>query len=112
MSWISVVKAALPLVPDIINVAKPYFTKKPSAAAPTLEILEQQVIELQQAVTTNAESVQELSEDLRETIKGLRDGADAMQATLSRIYLTALTAVGISIVATVIAVSGFLQKAG
>lgn len=74
-SWFAI---AVPYLPDLINLARPLFTRdKNKEKSP--DILAQQISELQSAVTENVESINKLA---AETQKTLQLGADALEKKL------------------------------
>ncbi len=92
--WFTV---AAPYLVDIIALARPLFTRsKEGEKVP--DIVVQQITELQNAATQNAETARLLATEMQKTIDGLRAGALVLERQLQ---LVRLFAVGASVVAVV-----------
>lgn len=76
--WLPLLKASLPYVTQIVASAIPAFTSKPDAMR-TDDITAQQIVELQSAVTQNAESIHILAEKLQQTIQGIEQAGVSLQ---------------------------------
>ena len=100
-AWlIPALKAVLPHVGAIIAAAAPVFTKKKAdAAANQTALLQQQVSELQSAVSQNAANIKELAAQLQSTVAALEQAALAARANLKRISLLCVAAVILSVIA-------------
>ena len=60
----------------IVNTARPFLTRRKEAAGPdATDLVQQQIAELQTAVSGNANQIHELAEQLRNTIAALEEGA-------------------------------------
>ena len=99
-TWIT---TAIPLIPEVIRLATPYFSKKPANGLD----LTASVAELQdsartnaQAITANAEALETFAENTRKYIEALQTGAVALRRELA-------FARTVSIVATTVAVLAF-----
>lgn len=68
--WIPVLKAALPYVSSIVAATLPAFTSRKGQDA-SAELVTQQIAELQEAVTGNAEAVKVLAAQLEKTLKAM-----------------------------------------
>jgi hypothetical protein len=77
-AWFSVLQAAMPFISNIVAAAIPAFTRGKDEGASN-ELVEQQIVELQQAVTSNAESVKGLATQVAQTLTAL-DASEAEQA--------------------------------
>ena len=74
--WLPVLKAALPYISNIVAAALPAFTQRKSAeAAGAADLINQQIAELQTAVTGNAAALKTLAEQVEKTLTAL-DGAE------------------------------------
>lgn len=73
VAWAPILKA-LPIVIEIIKVAKPAFTSNPDSKSES-DIIPTQIAELQFAVTQNAESLTEIATQLKSTIESIDKGA-------------------------------------
>jgi hypothetical protein len=90
-SWLAI---AVPYLPEIINLARPLFTRDKSQEK-VPEIVAQQIAELQTAVADNVESIKKLAMDMQKTIDALQRGADALEKELRHariVNMVALTA--------------------
>jgi hypothetical protein len=112
-SWlIPALKAVLPHVGDIVNAAKPVFTRKKAetpAAPAGADVLQQQIAELQAAAAQNAEHVRELAEQLQTTVAALQTSAALAESRLRRATLSAVVAVSASLAALLIAAVSYLR---
>lgn len=76
-AWLPVLKAALPYISDIVVATLPKFTKpKPAEAPGAADLTNQQIAELQTAVTGNAAALKTLAEQVEKTLTAL-DGSEA-----------------------------------
>jgi hypothetical protein len=108
-TWlIPAVKAILPFVSEIVSAALPVFTtrKSETPAQDPAGVLQQQITELQSAVSQNALHVKELAEQLQKTVTALEAGAAfaesrfRRQMALAGVALAlALAALGVSLFA-------------
>src|SRR3546814_12231249 len=73
-AWFTVVA---PFLPDIIQMAKPMFTRDKGA-----EQVPQQIKELQDAATQNAGAVKQLAGEMQRTLASLQQGASQLDNTL------------------------------
>jgi hypothetical protein len=108
MSWIlPALKAILPHVGTIIETAKPVLTRKSGGAKPATE---EQIAELQAAVTQNADHIQALAEQLRRTVTVLEEEAEATRGKLRRAYLWCGVSMALSLAAAVIALAAWFTR--
>ena len=95
---IPALKAVIPHVGDILSAAKPAFTKrKPEAAANHAsvepDLVQQQIAELQAAVSQQAGHIKELAAQLENTITTLEKAAHVAEERLRRVLIfTAVSA--------------------
>jgi hypothetical protein len=112
-SWlIPALKAVLPHVGDIVNAARPVFTRKRPAdtpAAPTGDVTQQQIAELQAAVSQNSEHVHELAAQLQSTVAALQTSAALAESRLRRATLAASISVAVSCAALLVAVIAYVR---
>jgi hypothetical protein len=94
--FLPALKAVLPHVGTIINVAAPVFTRKSAQAAGEAQLVQQQIAELQGAATQNAASIKALAEQLQGTVAALQQAAAIAEARLRRAYLLCTVAVVLS----------------
>jgi hypothetical protein len=106
--WIPALKAVLPHVGTIIDAAKPVFTRKspsaPVAPGEQAELAQQQIAELQAAVSQNAANVRELAAQLQSTVAAIEQAATVAERNLRRSQVFAITALVFSTVALCAAV--------
>jgi hypothetical protein len=90
-AWFTVVA---PFLPDIIQMAKPIFTRpKSQVSAP--DLVPQQIIELQDAAAQNADAIKVLAEEMQKTIASLQQASVELDQKLdraNRLGLVAITA--------------------
>jgi hypothetical protein len=97
---IPALKAVLPHVGTIISAASPVFTKKRAeATADKTALLQQQVGELQSAVSQNAANIKELAAQLQSTLAALEQAALTAEANLRRTRLLCVASVTLSAIA-------------
>jgi len=98
-SWfIPALKAVLPHVGDILSVAKPAFTKrKPEVAANQPDLVQQQIAELQAAVSQQSSHIKELAAQLENTITALEKAAQVAEARLRRVLILAAVAAAFAV---------------
>jgi hypothetical protein len=111
-SWLlPAVKLILPHVGTIITAAKPAFTKRrgeeaaPAAGEQDNGIVQQQIAELQSAVSQNATHIKELAEQLRITVAAIEQAAAAAEQRVRRLYLVAGGSLVLALVALVVALA-------
>jgi hypothetical protein len=102
-SWLwPAVKLILPHVGNIVAAAKPAFTKlKSGDPGEQPALVEQQIVELQTAVSGNATHIKELAEQLRLTVAALEQAAVETEKRVRRAYALALAAGALSLTALV-----------
>jgi hypothetical protein len=89
-------KAIAPHVGTILSATLPVFTKKSSEAANQTAILQQQVSELQTAAAANATHVRELAAQMQQTVTALEQGAQLVEARLTRLSWLCIAAIGMA----------------
>lgn len=99
-AWVGIVTSYLP---EIVQLAKPLFTRaRPQEKAP--DVLEKQIVELQNAATLNAESINKLALDMQKTIDALQLGAAAAERRLQSAHTLAVVALTVAVLAFGVAV--------
>ncbi|MFT3761862.1 MAG: hypothetical protein QM761_04445 [Pseudoxanthomonas sp.] len=94
-SWITI---AAPYLPEIVRLAKPLFTRTPpadNAQHLRIDVLNEQIAELQNAATTNADAIGKLAADMQKTLEVLQLGAERAEKRVQstqRIAWVAVTA--------------------
>lgn len=90
--------AVAPFLPDLIQMAKPIFTRaKSEEKAP--DLVPQQITELQDAAAQNAESVRLLAAEMQQTLTALQQASGELEHKLeraNRLSLVAVTVAGLS----------------
>ncbi len=102
-------KAVLPHVGDILGAAKPAFTRrKPDAVANQAELVQQQITELQSAVSQQSAHIKELAAQLENTITALEKAGQLAEERLRRVLIFtavsaafAVAALGVAFVAVI-----------
>lgn len=82
-AWLPIVKTALPIIGEIVRVARPMFTERPKSAERD-ELTVQQIKELQSAATQNSDSVKALAAQVQTTFEAMESAATDLQARLER----------------------------
>ncbi|WP_140909521.1 hypothetical protein [Cognatiluteimonas lumbrici] len=110
-SWLS---AAAPLIPEVIRLATPYFSKKPVEQLPDLAA---SVAELQDAVRTNAdaltrnaEALESFAADTRRSIEALQVQAAATARELRLLRHVATAALTVAVLAFGLAAYALAQS--
>lgn len=96
-SWLT---RTAPYIPEILRLARPLFTHTPPPQADAgqrmrMDLMSDQIDELQQAATQNADSIRLLASDMQKTIELLQANSERMEQRLlamQRLVLVAATA--------------------
>ena len=102
-AWLPLIKASLPYVTQIVTAAIPGFTSRTTFGKPD-EVVGKQIAELQAAATSNAESIQTLAAQLKQTIEGIDAAGADLQRQLKILRWLAGAAVVVAIVAIAVAI--------
>ncbi len=86
-AWLPVLKTVLPYVTSIVTTAVPAFTAKKD---------NERIVELQEAVKHNAESVRVLAEQLQRTVQAIEKGAVSTERTLKRAQRVSIASLAIA----------------
>ena len=99
--WLqAALKAVLPHVGDIVSANKPAFTHpRIEAAANQPDLVQQQITELQSAVSQQSAHVKELAAQLENTVLALEQAAQVAEARLRRVLLCTALAVALAVAA-------------
>ena len=106
--WLqAALKAVLPHVGDIVSATKPAFTnRRAEPAANQPDLVQQQIAELQAAVSQQSAHVKELAAQLQSTVLALEKAAALAEARLRRVLIftaisaaTAVAALGVALLA-------------
>jgi hypothetical protein len=96
-SWLqAALKAVLPHVGDIVAAAKPAFTKKPAQLAGQ-DVVQQQIAELQAAVSQQSAHVKELAAQLANTIAAIEKAAQLAEERLRRVLIFTAVAAAVAV---------------
>ncbi len=110
--WLqAALKAVLPHVGDIAAANKSAFTHpqvEPAANQP--DLVQQQITELQSAVSQQSAHVKELAAQLENTVLALETAAQLAEARLRRVLLCTALAVAFAIAALGVAFVAFLAR--
>lgn len=101
-------KAILPHVGTIVEAAKPVF-RRASAGGDAKPPVEEQIAELQAAITQNADHIKALAEQLQKTVAVLEEEAEVTRDKLKRAYALGLFATALSVIATAVAVIALIR---
>ena len=102
-TWITL---AAPYLPDIIKLARPLFTRTPpvdNTHQLRMDVIGEQIAELQDAATQNADSIRKLATDMQKTIEVLQVGADRAERQLRRSNQLVLVATTVAALAFLLA---------
>jgi hypothetical protein len=110
-AWlIPVLKSVLPYVGTIVSAAAPVFTKKSADAANQAILLQQQVTELQAAVSENDAHIKGLAIQLQNTVEALEKGSSLADKRHQWILVLCILALVISIISLSTALYVFLAR--
>ena len=111
-SWLqAALKAVLPHVGDIVSATKPAFTnRRADAAANQTELVQQQIAELQSAVSQQSAHVKELAAQLENTVLALEQAAQVAEGRLRRVLVCTALAVAFAIAALGVAFVAILAR--
>jgi hypothetical protein len=102
--WLqAALKAVIPHVGDILSAAKPAFTKRKPELAANQDLVQEQIAELQSAVSQQAAHVKELAAQLENTVLALEKAAQVAEARLRRVLVFTAVAAAFSVAALGIA---------
>ena len=110
--WLqAALKAVLPRVDDIVSANKPAFTQRQvELAANQSDLVQQQITELQSAVSQQSAHVKELAAQLENTVVALEQAAQVAEARLRRVLLCTALAVAVSVAAIGVALLAALTR--
>ena len=108
MAWLPAVKVILPYLTQIVTAAIPAFTKKADKTG-TEDITRNQISELQDAVTHNAESLKILATQLQQVISDIDSGSSRIERETKAVKRLAIIAIAISIVAIIFVFSSWVH---
>jgi len=95
--WLqAALRAVLPHVGDIIAAGKPAFTRREPA---NQDLVQQQIAELQGAVSQQSSHIKELAAQLENTVTALEKAAEVSEARLRRVLVFTALAAAFSVAA-------------
>lgn len=104
------IKAVTPYIAQVATVAIPAFTSKSSGESKSDPVVAQQIAELQNAVTQNAQSVHTLAEKLQQVIEGLESTAEEAKNQATAYKKGLYLAIGLSVISAGISLSLILRS--
>jgi len=102
-TWITIAASSLP---EIIRMARPLFTRTSPADnnhQSRIDLIGEQIAQLQDAATQNADSIRKLATDMQKTIEVLQVGADQAERRLRRASQMTLIATTVAVLAFALA---------
>ncbi|MBT8422038.1 MAG: hypothetical protein KJP03_02875 [Gammaproteobacteria bacterium] len=82
-AWLPIIKTAIPIIGEIVSVARPMFTEKIKNAERD-ELTTRQIEELQRAATQNSDSVKALAAQVQTTFKAMETAATELEKRMER----------------------------
>ena len=108
-AWFTV---AAPLIPEILRLARPYFTRPPQQAiAPPSDVVAVQIAELQDVAAQNAESIKVLAAEMQKTITSLQQASMTLEQRLRRAHRLSLASLAVAAAALAVAVATYATAA-
>ncbi len=102
LPWLAVGQLVLTNLDTIIGVVKPAFTRKKVEGLPSqTDLLNQQIVELQAAASSNADQIRQLAAQLKEVVAALEQAARSAQAERESLRRSCFIAIAISVVSIV-----------
>ena len=109
--WLVVGNLVLNNLDKIIGVMKPGFTrKKVEVASAQFDLLNQQIVELQGAASTNAEQIKDLAAQVKEVVAALAQAATEAAAQRAAVKRWSYAAVSTSVIALLLSVGSLLAR--
>ena len=108
-TWITI---AAPYLPDIIKLARPLFTRTPpvdNTHQLRMDVIGEQIAELQDAATQNADSIRKLATDMQKTLEVLQQGAEQAERRLRQTSALLVVATTMAVLAFVLAAYSLAQ---
>jgi len=107
-AWLPAVKIILPYLTQIVAAAIPAFTKKADKTGME-DITRNQILELQDAATHNAESLKILATQLQQVINDIDAGSSNIEKEIKAIKRISILAFAISVVAIILCFSSWVH---
>lgn len=83
--WLTLLKAGLPYVADIVADRLPVFTNRKDEVKSATELTAQQIAELQQVAQRNAEAIKALAEQMQRTVSAVEAGATENERVIAEL---------------------------
>lgn len=102
LPWLAVGQLVLTNLDTIIGVVRPAFTRKKVEGLPSqTDLLNQQIVELQAAASSNADQIRQLAAQLKEVVAALEQAARSAQSERQKLGRLCLVATAISLISIV-----------
>lgn len=102
LPWLAVGQLVLTNLDTIIGVVRPAFTRKKVEGLPSqTDLLNQQIVELQAAASSNADQIRQLAAQLKEVVAALEQAARSAQSERQKLGRLCLVAMAISLISIV-----------
>jgi hypothetical protein len=104
MAWLGAVAKLVPVVAEVAMHVIPHFTRPKGGEPAAIEdkaAQQQQIAELQQAATQNAEHIRNLASDLKDALFALEQGGQGIEQRLKRLETVAYAALAASILSLI-----------
>lgn len=107
VAWVTLAKAVAPHITTIVSAALPAFTtRKSDQPEGSAALMQQQIAELQGAVTRNDSHIRELAEQLQTMVLSLEEAAVLAQRRMRLLYIVSGAALVASLSAIILVVAG------
>lgn len=103
-AWFTV---AAPLIPEILRLARPYFTRAPQPTSATSDVVAVQIAELQDVAAQNAESIKVLAAEMQKTLATLQEASMTLEQRLRRARRLSLVSLALAGVSLAVAVASY-----
>jgi hypothetical protein len=97
--FLPALKAVIPHVGDILSAAKPAFTKRGPESAANQDLTQQQIAELQAAVSQQSGHIKELAAQLENTVAALEKAAQLAEERLRRVLIFTAVSAAVAVAA-------------
>lgn len=97
-AWLPILKTILPYLTTIVTAAVPAFTARRENGK-SANLVAEQIAELQDAVSRNAESVRVLAEQMQRTIEAIETAALSSERAIKKTLIMSIAALVIAVVA-------------
>lgn len=108
MAWLPTVKAILPYLTQIVTTAIPVLTKKTDKGEAE-KIIPNQISELQEAATLNAESLKILASQFQQFISDIDTGSVKIEKEIKAVKRLSIIAIVISVIAIILSIASWLH---